>query len=150
MNGERIKLSLPTDSEERKTYPLFRGLFGYFGAALAAVAHHSYTSNETHNPGEELHHARGKSTDHEDCILRHTLDLGEMLSQLERGTSGLIDRRMVEIILYEANARAWRALAASQELQERFNGAPVPAYARDPVVKCDDSQPYHPVMGVDR
>lgn len=27
---------LPTDSDERKTYPLYSGLFAYFPAALAA------------------------------------------------------------------------------------------------------------------
>ena len=42
---------LPTDSDERKTYPLYSGLFAYFPAALAAIAHHSYVNNAKHNPG---------------------------------------------------------------------------------------------------
>ena len=65
---------LPTDSTERKTYPLYRGLMVYFPRALAAVAHHSHASNEQHNPGEPLHWAREKSTDHADCLVRHVLE----------------------------------------------------------------------------
>jgi hypothetical protein len=40
------------------------------------VAELSRAGNEKHNPGEELHHARGKSNDHADCILRHLVDRG--------------------------------------------------------------------------
>jgi len=65
---------LPTDSAERKTYPLYMGLFKYFPRALAAIAHHSFIGNEKHNPGEELHWAREKSMDQEDCLLRHVLE----------------------------------------------------------------------------
>lgn len=65
---------LPDGSAERKTYPLFRGLFCYFPRALAAVAHHSWENNKKHNPGEPLHWSKEKSNDHPDCILRHMLD----------------------------------------------------------------------------
>ena len=65
---------LPTDSAERKTYPLYRGLLQYFPRALCAVAHHSYVNNEKHNPGEELHWDRPKSADHPDSLLRHMID----------------------------------------------------------------------------
>ena len=65
---------LPADSAERKTYPLYRGLFRYFPRALAAVAHLSYVSNEKHNPGEPLHWSKEKSSDHADCLLRHALE----------------------------------------------------------------------------
>ncbi len=67
-------LMLPTDSAERKTYPLYRGLFKYFPRALAAIAHHSWANNEKHNPGEPVHWSREKSSDHEDCLLRHVLE----------------------------------------------------------------------------
>ena len=66
--------ALPTDSAERKTYPLYRGLFRYFPRALSAIAHHSYVGNEKHNPGEPLHWARGKSDDQPDALLRHVLE----------------------------------------------------------------------------
>lgn len=51
-------------------------LFTEFAASLAAVAQVSWYGNEKHNPGQPLHHARGKSTDHADCILRHHVERG--------------------------------------------------------------------------
>lgn len=129
-----MKLTLPTDSAERKEYPLWRGLFAYFPAALAAIARHSKKSNDKHNPGEPIHHARGKSTDHEDCILRHTMDLGDLLATVERGVDTAEDwgKDLAPRILAEADARAWRSLAASQELHERFSEAPLAPGARLP------------------
>ena len=109
-----MKKTLPTDSAERKNYPLLRGCLNYFPAALAGVAHTSKIGNDKHNPGEPLHHARGKSMDHGDCILRHLMDLEDLIAANAEGTS----------ILEEANSLAWRALALSQELHERF-GAPL-------------------------
>lgn len=126
-----MNMTLPTDSEERKEIPLYRGLFAYFPAALARIARHSKESNDKHNPGEPMHHARGKSTDHEDCILRHTMDLGDLLAAYERDHS-LEVPTVVDAILYEATARAWRSLAALQELCERFAGAPLAPNARLP------------------
>lgn len=65
---------LPTDSKKRKTYPMYTGLLAYFPRALAAISHHSWASNEKHNPGEPLHWSRNKSCDHEDCLIRHALE----------------------------------------------------------------------------
>ena len=118
-------LTLPTDSAERKSYPLHDGCLAYFPAALAGVARHSKAGNDKHNPGEPLHHARGKSMDHKDCILRHLVDLGDLLAARNRQT-GIDDRA----ILDEVNALAWRALALSQELHERMGGAPLAPGAR--------------------
>lgn len=126
-----MSLSLPTDSDVRKTYPLFRGLFGYFGAALAGVAHHSWKSNERHNPGSELHWSMNKSTDHADCIARHLLDLGDMLAQAERGGDGGKYRAIVPSLLAEADALAWRALALSQMLRMKYADAPIPFNAKE-------------------
>jgi hypothetical protein len=100
---------LPEDSKERKDIPLARGLLDYFPAALAEVAMVSRIGNEKHNPGEPLHHARGKSTDHADCIVRHLVD---------RGT---LDENGVRHSAYVA----WRALALLQEELEA-DGAPMP------------------------
>lgn len=99
MTHARIPSPLPVDSTTRKTYPLYSGLMAYFPAALAAVAHHSFVSNEKHNPGLPLQHSRDNSTDHADCILRH---------QMEGDFEGV----------------AWRALAQLQEQLEK-EGAPV-------------------------
>ena len=79
--------------------PMARGLLDYFPDALAYVAYVSKLGNDQHNPGEEIHWARGKSSDHPDCIIRHLVD---------RGT---IDEDNVR----HSGKLAWRALALLQE-----------------------------------
>ncbi len=111
--------TLPTDSKERKNFPLFSGLLRYFPAALAGVARTSKLGNDKHNPGEEMHHARGKSMDHGDCILRHLMDVEDLMAARARG-----EPIVKQAILDEANQMAWRALALSQELHEKL-GAPL-------------------------
>lgn len=105
---------LPTDSEERKGIPLATGVLDYFPAALAEVARLSKVGNDKHNPGEDLHWARGKSMDHADTIVRHLV---------ERGT---IDKDGIR----HSVKVAWRALALLQEELEREEGAPMPRGAR--------------------
>lgn len=107
---------LPADSKQRKDLPLARGLLDYFPAALAQVANLSRLGNEKHNPGEEMHHARGKSMDHADCILRHLMDRGELDPD--------------DGILHDVKV-AWRALAMLQEELER-RGSPLARAARLP------------------
>jgi hypothetical protein len=102
-----VPLTLPTDSQARKQIPLLSGCLRYFPAALAGVARISKQGNDKHNPGEPLHHARGKSSDHGDCILRHLVDLQDHLAAGNESEA-----------LAEADAIAWRALALSQELHE--------------------------------
>ena len=120
-------LTLPTDSQERKNYPLFRGCLKYFPAALAGVAQISKIGNDKHNPGEELHHARGKSSDHGDCIIRHLTDVADLLAALERNNSSVTPQH----VLNEVNQLVWRALAFSQEVHEKF-GAPLAPGAKAP------------------
>lgn len=115
-----IQMTLPTDSNERKGVPMLAGCIRYFPAALAGVAATSKAGNDKHNPGEVLHHARGKSTDHGDCIVRHLMDVQDLLSQMERGNTEVTK----EMILIEVNQMAWRALALSQQIHEDF-GAPL-------------------------
>lgn len=100
------------DSATRKTYPMAGGLLDYFPDALAEVSRHSFLSNQKHNPGEPMHHARGKSMDHADCIMRHLTRRG--------GFDG--DAR-------ESTALAWRALALLQEELERDLDLPLPRAA---------------------
>ena len=111
-------MTLPTDSQERKNYPLFRGCLRYFPAALAGVAKISKLGNDKHNPGEEMHHARSKSPDHGDCILRHLVDTEDLLVALNNG------KTTPEQVLNEVSQMVWRALAFSQELHEEL-GAPM-------------------------
>jgi hypothetical protein len=90
---------LPTDAAGRKKYPLATGLLDYFPDALAEVSHLSYIGNEQHNPGQPLHWARGKSTDHADTLMRHFVQRGT------RDVDGV--RHSVKVV--------WRALANLQE-----------------------------------
>jgi hypothetical protein len=92
-------MPLPVDAAERKRIPLHSGVMGYFPDALIEVAKVSWAGNEQHNPGQPLHWARAKSTDHEDCIARHTCDAM---------TSAGPER------ITHLASRAWRALAALQ------------------------------------
>ena len=95
--------SLPTDSAARKAIPICTGVFDYFPDALAAVARVSLTGNEKHNPGEPLHWAREKSTDHPNCIGRHLIERGTMDADGHRHSAHL----------------AWRSLALLQtEIEE--------------------------------
>lgn len=122
------RLTLPTDSNERKDVPLFSGCYSYFPAALVGVAKHSKKGNDKHNPGQPLHHVRSKSMDHPDCVARHSTDLADMLAALERGGPG--QNFLILAILDEADALAWRALAWSQQLHETYGGAPMAPAAK--------------------
>lgn len=137
-----MKFSLPIDSAARKGIAVYTGCIGYFAAALAGVAAHSKAGNDKHNKGLPLHHARGKSGDHADCVVRHIMDIGDILAFIERerefiktefGNEGLPPSpETVKALLDEANALSWRSLALSQELHERFGGAPLAPSARAP------------------
>lgn len=94
---------LPSDSAARKDIPLCRGVLDYFPLALVEVAKVSKVGNDQHNLGEPLHWSREKSSDHEDCIMRHLVERGGL------DTDGI--RHSVKL--------AWRALALAQiELEE--------------------------------
>lgn len=89
---------LPTDPQERKGIPITTGVLDYFPRAIAEVAKCSKAGNDQHNPGQPLHWAKGKSTDHADCIPRHLIDRGTF------DTDGI--RHSAKL--------AWRALALLQ------------------------------------
>jgi hypothetical protein len=90
-------------SKERKETPVFSGVLQYFPDAINAVARQSWAGNEKHNPGEPLHWAREKSSDHMDCAIRHMMTPNE------------VDPETRETHLVAA---AWRVLAALQLQQE--------------------------------
>lgn len=71
-----MKPVLPTDQAARDAIPLADGFFYYFPNACAEVAKLSKDANEQHNPGEPMHWARNKSTDHVNKILKHLIDAG--------------------------------------------------------------------------
>lgn len=109
MNG-----SLPDDASLRNEIPLAEGVLFYFPNALAEVAKVSRLGNEQHNPGQPMHWARGKSTDHANKIMRHLVDAGKRDGKGVRHSAYL----------------AWRALALLQEEIERDEGVPLPRNAR--------------------
>ncbi len=86
---------LTTNKSDRKKMPITTGVLDYFPLAIAEIAKVSYAGNEQHNPGEPLHWAREKSTDHADCISRHLLERGIVDDDGQRHSAKL----------------AWRALA---------------------------------------
>jgi hypothetical protein len=94
-------VGLPTTYEARKKLPVFRGPVMYFPNALLAVAEVCEAGNQQHNPGEPLHWAREKSTEHMDTALRHMMDHG--LGNL-RDTDGT----------WHLAKAAWRLLAELQ------------------------------------
>ena len=102
-----------SDSQNRKATPIFSGVLLYFPDALRAVAQHSRAANSKHNPGEPLHWAREKSTDHADCIARHLIDIGPNWDNIDPEFGSL-----------HAQALAWRALALLQTVLEREKGVP--------------------------
>jgi len=136
--SKKPQTNLPTNPKARKERPMARGLLDYFPDALAEIANVSFVGNQQHNPGEEMHWAREKSSDHADCILRHLAERGTM------DTDGLPHSAKM----------AWRALAllqieveATQARQEfdvqtylDLNGVHPPIYAGTPtkIVALDD------------
>jgi hypothetical protein len=123
-----MNLTLPLDSAIRKEIPVYTGFVAYFPAAIAGAAAHSKRGNDKHNPGEPLHHARRKSTDHEDCVARHMMDIGDMEIAMKRAGSWTAAEAIA--LLNEADALVWRAAALSQRLYETYGGAPLAPGAR--------------------
>lgn len=109
MRANTPPFTLPHDAAGRKAIPLASGLLDYFPDALIAVASLSFIGNAQHNPGKPLHWDRSKSTDHDDCLMRHFMARGTV------DTDKVRHRTKV----------AWRALAALQEEIERDYLAPV-------------------------
>jgi hypothetical protein len=94
--GAPLSTLLPQAAAARKGLPICTGVFDYFPKALAYVSMVSKAGNDQHNPGQPLHWAKDKSTDHPDCIARHLI---------ERGTRDGLDN------LRHSGKLAWRALA---------------------------------------
>lgn len=95
--------TLPTDSKERKGFPIASGVIDYFPDALVALSQLSWKGNEQHHPGKPLHWDRAKSADEADTAMRHFVQRGTLDSDGVRHTAKF----------------AWRALALLQkEIEE--------------------------------
>lgn len=103
---QNVLRSLPQVASDRKAAPIMSGVLDYFPLAVAEVARISKAGNDQHNPGQPLHWARGKSTDHADCIVRHLIERGVIDTDGQRHTA----------------KAAWRALALLQEELEAVAG----------------------------
>lgn len=110
---------LPIDSAERKQSPVWSGVMQYAPAAIAAISRTSMKGNAKHNPGEPLHHARGKSADHQDCIARHLLDYDALRTARARGES--VD---TSALVLELEQFGWRSVMFVQEQLEELGVAP--------------------------
>lgn len=108
-------MSLPTNAADRKARPIGTGVLDYFPDALAEVAFCSKVGNDQHNPGEPLHWAKEKSTDHWDCLIRHGIERGTFDSDGVRHSAKM----------------AWRALALLQTEIEQEREATEDAEALD-------------------
>lgn len=99
---QNVLRKLPSMAGERKTLPITTGVLDYFPLAIAEVARISKQGNDQHNPGQPLHWARGKSSDHSDCVVRHLVERGDIDTDGMRHTA----------------KAAWRVLALLQEEME--------------------------------
>lgn len=102
-------LTLPDADELRGDFPMADGLLDYFPAALAEVSRVSKIGNDQHNPGQPMHWARDKSTDHANKIMRHLVDRGKKDGRGVRHTA----------------RAAWRILALLQTELEQEEGYPL-------------------------
>lgn len=101
----------PSESQIRKATPVYRGFFRYFPKAIRAVTAVSQIGNNKHNPGEDLHWAKEKSTDEPDCVLRHMLDEAECEIEGEIGAGGVDESGVLNLA-----STAWRAMANLERL----------------------------------
>lgn len=103
-----------SEAQIRKDRPVFSGVLRYFPDALLEVAELSRIGNEQHNPGQPLHWARSKSTDHNDALLRHLIDTGTRDSDGVRHAAKVAWRALAQLqteienerYLYEREAKA--------------------------------------------
>tara|TARA_R100000231_G_scaffold128298_1_gene99355 strand:+ start:323 stop:607 length:285 start_codon:yes stop_codon:yes gene_type:complete len=63
-----------SDSDVRKTFPVYSGVIKYFPDAIAAVSKISYVGSQQHNPGKPTFWDRSKSGDELDALMRHLID----------------------------------------------------------------------------
>ena len=108
-------MGLTTDRDARKASPIFEGCLAYFPNAVAAVAALSKAGNDFHNPGQPLHWAFEKSSDHADCIARHLIDSGTFDKDGQRHSAKV----------------AWRALALLETELVREGASPGKNVKRD-------------------
>lgn len=117
-------------SEQRKEMPVFRGALRYFPDALKLVAMLSLRADRKHSPDADPNDmdrpqwVKGKSADHEDCLVRHLSEVGTFDDEV-----GLDHRVHV----------AWRGLA---QLQAAIDEKGIHAFFRDLVQRGEPGKVY--------
>ena len=117
-------------AKERKEYPLCTGVLDYFPDALMEIAHLSKVGNDQHNPGQPLHWARDKSTDHGDALLRHQKDRGKRDTDGERHSAKVAWRALAQLQVEieeekkDKNVELREIIQYSQDLEKRQKGEP--------------------------
>jgi hypothetical protein len=101
---------LPTDSNERKEYPIITGVLDYFPLAIMEVAKVSLYGSRKHNGDAPMHWERSKSTDEIDALGRHIIERGGV----DPATG-----------LRHSACRCWRDLADLQKEMEEALGKPI-------------------------
>jgi hypothetical protein len=101
--------NLPTNSADRKLFPVRSGVIEYTPAALVALALGSKIGNDKHNPGQPLQHSRAKSSDHGDCEARHMIDVGDPALDTLEELTWKAWRANMELQLYAESLGAPRA-----------------------------------------
>jgi hypothetical protein len=96
----------------RKTMPIFSGVFKYFPDAIREIAKTSWIGNQQHHPNKPLHWDRSKSGDELDALTRHLMEAGNIDTDLIRHSAKV----------------AWRALANLQKELEENGEAPLSDY----------------------
>ena len=100
LNEPRRTSLVSSESESRKSQPVFTGVVKYFPDALKYVSKVSKKGNDQHHSDKPLHWDKNKSTDNEDALARHLID--HSVNPVD--DDGLLHLGKV----------AWRALASLQ------------------------------------
>jgi hypothetical protein len=132
---------LSTDKSLRKSQPMARGLLDYFPRALAAVSNVSFVANEQHNPGEPMHWAKEKSTDHADCIVRHMVDRGSVDDDGLRHSAKLAWRALA---LLETELEYEDAEVDQRIWEPRDEGGPINVFKAYAAATITHTIPYEP------
>lgn len=100
LNKPRRTSLASTNTELRKSQPVYTGVLKYFPDALKYVSQVSNAGNQQHHPDKPLHWDKSKSTDNEDALTRHLID---------HSTNPIDDDGLLHL-----GKVAWRALASLQ------------------------------------
>ena len=67
------RVMLPTDAQERKDIPIYRGFIKYFPDAIVEVTKRSVEGSRQHH-GDKVWWDKSKSSDELDSLMRHMLE----------------------------------------------------------------------------